>query len=150
MYLISGLFIVFNIRRRWQWSDRSIVVFYVLLNAVSIFQLVVLHYNGIPMFAAQVTAAGLIEIDLLRRRRRGISADPKPDYRYLTLLCAFFIAAFTAWSLDVTGVVCDPDNHVFTGHAFWHVSNSFCLLFFYRYQQQFFTPRLQPRTRPRP
>ncbi len=138
MYLISGLFIVFNIRRRWAWSDRNIVAFYVILVALSVFQLVLLHYNGIAMFAAQVTAAGLIEINLIRRRRTGREASPRPQYKYLLLLCGFFTVAFISWSLDITGVMCDPDNHVFTGHAFWHVSNSFCLLFFYLFQRQFF------------
>ncbi len=144
MYLISGLFIAFNIKRLWNWPDGKILAFYVALCAVSIAQLIALHYNGIVMFALQVTVAGLMEIRLFRKKRGATR------YLYLNLLCGFFVAAFTVWALDITGTVCDPDNHVFTGHAFWHTANAFCLVFFYLYHQQFVTRPSQPQLPRRP
>jgi hypothetical protein len=43
--------------------------------------------------------------------------------------------------LDLTGVVCRPDNHLFTGHSAWHILTALCLYFFYRHQEQFVLPR---------
>jgi hypothetical protein len=133
MFLISALFIAFGARRLWIWPDDGLIKLYLGLVAVSMALLAAVKVSGIPMFTAQIVAASLIEIRLVRRSGRGAV-----DYRYLWCLIGFFAVAFTAWALDVTRVVCDPDNHLVTGHALWHVANSFCLLFFYLYQRQFF------------
>lgn len=131
MYLISGLFIVFNVRRLWHWSDRHLLALYAALAAASFALLVATRANGVPMFVAQVTVAGILEV-MLHRRGGGTTR-----YLFLNLLIGFFVVSFGVWALDTTGVLCDPDNHLFTGHAFWHVSNAFCLLWCYRFHQQF-------------
>lgn len=131
MYLIGGLFVVCNVRRLWRWSDRAVLVLYVAISVASSALLVASRVTGIPVFIVQVVVAGSMEL-VLYRRHAGIT-----EVRHLQLLIGFFVAAFSAWSLDITGLVCDPDNHLFTGHALWHVANSFCLLWFYRHHEQF-------------
>jgi hypothetical protein len=131
MYLISAMFITFNVKRYWDWPDNKLWALYAVICAVSIALLIKLRWIGIPMFVAHVTIAGLLEIALARRDRKYVR------YKYLHLLVWFFVAAFTAWVLDIRGILCDPDNHIFTGHAFWHCANSLCLYFFYRYHEQF-------------
>lgn len=131
MYLISGLFVVFNVRRLWHWSDRQLLALYAALVASSSALLVMSRVSGVPVFIAHVTVAGVMELMLYRR------GDGTTRYLFLHLLIGFFAVSFAMWTLDTTGVLCAPDNHIFTGHAFWHVSNSFCLLWCYRFHQQF-------------
>jgi hypothetical protein len=38
-----------------------------------------------------------------------------------------FLCSFAIWVTDITGLLCDPDNHLITGHAIWHVLNAVCI-----------------------
>lgn len=135
MYLISGLFITFAVKRYYGWSDPRLIRLYGALSAVSIALLIATRVSGIPVFALQVTVAVLIEIVLFRRFRQ--APDASVSYKPMLALILLFSVSFLAWWLDISHRVCDPDNHVFTGHAFWHVSNSLCLWFFYAFHRQF-------------
>jgi hypothetical protein len=139
MYLISGLFITFAAKRLFLLSDKALQLLYwsVALSAIGL--LVATRVSGIPLFVLHVTVAVIFEAALFRRHARGLV-----DYRPLWALIAFFTAAFVVWNLDVSHVLCDPDNHVFGGHAFWHLTNAFCLWFFYVFQRQFESPALDP------
>ena len=59
------------------------------------------------------------------------------SYRYSLLFWAIFIPAFVAWTLDSTGAVCNPANHVFNGHAAWHLLDAVSFWFLFRYYEQF-------------
>lgn len=66
-------------------------------------------------------------------------AKNKPEgtgYRYLWTGLGLMIVAATFSVLDITGVMCDPNNHVLQGHAIWHVASSLSLgsIFFHLYQ----------------
>ena len=52
-------------------------------------------------------------------------------------LLACFVVALAVWVPDYTRVLCIPDSHVLQGHATWHVVNSFCFYFLYRFYRQF-------------
>jgi hypothetical protein len=131
MFLISGLMIALNARRLYDLSADTAVRLYVGLCTTSILLLFIFRVVGIPLFAAQIIFAGALEVRAWRR-------DKKPrDARFLFLLCGSFALAFLLWALDVTKVMCHPDNHLLTGHAAWHLLNAGCLYFYYRYQEQF-------------
>lgn len=132
MYLISGLFIVFGAKRLWPISDRHIWQIYAAIVASAIALLIATRWSGIPVFVLHVTIAVLIEGRLYRQHVRGTI-----NYKPLMLMVSFFVAAFTMWNLDIKLILCNPDNHIFTGHSFWHVANSFCLWFFYKFHRQF-------------
>lgn len=57
--------------------------------------------------------------------------------RWLILTWILFGSAFVAWSLDLDGTWCNPDNHVFNGHALWHLLNAGALVAAVRYYEQF-------------
>ncbi|MEY4630497.1 MAG: hypothetical protein RIQ81_617 [Pseudomonadota bacterium] len=139
MYLISGLFVAFNVRRLLGWSDRWLAILYVVLCGSSMWALVAWQSSGIRLFAVHITIAAVLEILTFRKNTTPTS------YRYLGYLCGAFAISYTVWLLDVTKTVCWPDNHVLGGHAIWHLTNSTCLWSFYRYQEQFYSPgqRLQ-------
>ena len=86
---------------------------------------------GIWVFASEAVRAGHFEVRLYRKHR-----DPSLDYRPIVHLLAAFAIAWTFWWLDVLKILCDPDNHILQGHAAWHILNSTCFLFLYRFQEQ--------------
>ncbi|RMF19179.1 MAG: hypothetical protein D6761_00995, partial [Candidatus Dadabacteria bacterium] len=89
---------------------------------------------GIAIFGVQAAAAAALEVPLaLRARRNGQAVD----YRYFWILIGAFLLSLLFWILDITGLVCDPDNHWLQGHALWHITNSTCLYWMYRYGSQF-------------
>lgn len=75
----------------------------------------------------------LLEIPI-RKIRNDIST-----YKYfsLMLLCQFFAAFF--WVLDQQGIICDPQNHFFQGHALWHGFNALGIYFLFKHYELYFT-----------
>ncbi len=57
------------------------------------------------------------------------------------LFWLIFVPAMTVWCLDSSGVVCNPQNHIFNGHAAWHLLDALSFWFLFRYYEQFDIPR---------
>ena len=131
MFLISGQFITFAVKRQFKWGNGALFVLYFLVTGLSMLLLWNIRKIGIPLFALHVTIAGTLEFWMFFKRQ------VPTNYSYMLKLIAAFVVAFTAWNLDISGILCDPTNHFITGHAVWHVSNSLCLYFFYKFNLQF-------------
>jgi hypothetical protein len=131
MYLISSLFIVFAAQRLWALPMSRFVMTYLVLATVTMAALVLSKTNGIWLFAAHITVAVLLELQAFR------TLSSRAQYRDLGLMAITFTVAFTSWALDVRHIICNPDNHIFGGHALWHLANATCLWFYYRFQKQF-------------
>jgi len=104
---------------------------------LSVALLVLVKSSGIFVFAAHAIFAGALEVRLMRRYREGISRRP------LFLLLLSFAIAWGAWWLDYLRVLCAPAQHALHGHGVWHLVNSLCFVFLYRFYRQ-----LSPRERP--
>ncbi len=131
MYLISGLFVTFNIRRLLYWSNLKLTIFYATFTTFFMILLWNFRSYGIWMFVLQVAIAGVLEIRLHRKHGAGV------DHKYLRLFIITFILGFSSWILDVRKIVCDPQNHFITGHAIWHFCNSLVLYYYYKFHKQF-------------
>ncbi len=131
MFTLSGLFVAFAARRLWGWSGRTVVLCFLALVVGSVALLLTFRPIGIALFTAQIVGWVGLEVQLYRTQRAATR------YGYLQLMVATFAVAFTVWILDITRVVCDPDNHIFNLHSAWHVLTSLCIYWFYRYQTQF-------------
>ena len=131
MFTISGLFLAFAARRLYGWSGRTVALSFVGLVALSVAILLTVRPSGIYVFSAQIVLWVLLEAQLYRTRGHAT------DYRYLKLLVLTFAIAFGVWIADITGVACDPDNHIFNLHSLWHVLTSLAIYWFYAYQTQF-------------
>jgi hypothetical protein len=138
MFIISGLFLAFAARRMYGWSNRKVVIFFCGLVGLSVGILLAIRPSGIYVFSAQIFLWVLLEIQLFRTQ--GTSTD----YRYLKYLVITFAIAFAVWIPDITGLVCDPDNHIFNLHSLWHLLTSLAIYWFYRYQAQFRSPSSKP------
>ena len=131
MYFISSLFIVLSIKRIWHLSSVTMISWYVTLAASTSAAMVLFGSNGIILFGLHITAAVLLEGYFYR------SSTNRVKFVNLAFMALCFGISFTAWKLDISKVICDPNNHVFGGHALWHLGNALCLWFYYRYQTQF-------------
>lgn len=62
------------------------------------------------------------------------------SYRWFVAAWLAFAVAFALWVLDARGVLCDPDDHVLSGHAAWHLLDAAMFWFSFRYYRQFALP----------
>lgn len=132
MFLFSTLLLVLNLQRLSVLSQRALVPAYVILNAVSMALLWMIKGKiGIVIFGLQLLAAFLIE-GLV-----SMSSATRVNYREFWRTVYTFLAAYSIWLLDYTGTACSPDNHFLQGHAAWHLLNSLCFVFMYRFYRQF-------------
>jgi hypothetical protein len=130
MYLISAMFVVYAAKRHWIMSTAMFVGIYALLAGLAVAAMIASGSNGIHVFASHVAVAVILEFSAFKR------SASRHDYRNLKWMTVTFALAFTSWSLDVSRRVCIPDNHIFGGHAFWHLANAASLFFYFRHQRQ--------------
>lgn len=135
MFLISGLFVIFALRRLANLSARSLTAFYTLMTTSSLALMVVQNSSGIAIFTGHIVIATSLELILLYRFYH------TTQYRNLNWMIVAFAVSYLLWYLDYHKIVCFPGNHILGGHALWHLINSTCLWNFYRYQEQFFDRR---------
>jgi hypothetical protein len=135
MFLFSGVAVTFALRRLLGWGSARCVACYIALAAVSIALLALVKTSGIPMFALQIATAMIVEVVLWSRRGTNIR------YGTLHAVLGLFAVAFFIWALDMTRTVCSTEwSHVVNGHVVWHVLTAACLVPYYQFQRQFFTP----------
>jgi hypothetical protein len=131
MFMLSCLLMSFNARRLGLIKDGQLPYVYTGLLAASIASLVTLRgRSGEYLFGGEVAAYLVSEAVLAKTRR-------ETRYEFFLWAAGVFVAAFAIWTLDVREIVCDPRNHFLQGHAAWHVLNSFCFYFLYRFYEQF-------------
>ena len=78
----------------------------------------VLYRAGIPIQGIVLAATLTVIGSELRLMRTALRAR---DYRFFYLMVAVMALASTLSMLDVSRVLCDPDNHLLQGHASWHL-----------------------------
>jgi hypothetical protein len=130
MFMISGLLLTLNLQRLFGLSNKAVSAVYVALVTASLGLMLVWNQSGIATFALQITAAMTVEL-LLHLRRDRIA------YKPFLLMAGTFAASFTSWALDIAKIVCDPGNHILTGHAVWHLLNAVAIYYLYRFYHQF-------------
>jgi hypothetical protein len=120
MLLLSGLMLSQAWGRAASLPAGAIALRWGALTVGALGLVLVVKPAGIPLFAAQLLTAVGLELWLARRGQRVHLA---PFLQALGLTTT----AFGVWVLDVTHLVCAPDNHLVTGHAVWHVLNALAL-----------------------
>lgn len=138
MYLFSGLLLALDLARAGLVTERRVPLAFGLAAGVPVAAVIVLRGPWGPvLFGVEVLAVLALEIALWRR------AAHAADYRDLRRAILALAVAWGFWWVDLTRVWCDPRNHVVQGHALWHMVNSLCFPFLFRYYRQFF-PRRGP------
>lgn len=116
MYLLMGLFVAIALKRLCALPARQTIAAYVGLVLATVLAKLLWPAIGIYVFFAEMIAA--LALEGVASRRPGARPD---SYAGLVAALAWFGAAFVAWYLDVSRTWCDPDQHVFNGHALWHL-----------------------------
>ncbi len=132
MYLLSIYMLAVQLYRALGWGIRNSVAAYFLLLTCSTMVLWWAREPGITIFSIQIVGALALEAWIASRQR-----DNPTEYRYFFVLIGFFALSLGFWLLDLHRIVCIPDNHLLQGHALWHITNSTCFYWMYRYAAQF-------------
>lgn len=134
MFLLSTYMLAVQLFRVAGLTVRQAVGGYAVMLLVCCVSLWIHKDVGIAIFGVQLAMATAIEGVLYLRHPTGLA---RPRYRDFWGLIGVFLLSLTFWMLDLTGLVCDPDNHWLQGHALWHVTNSTCLIWMVRFASQF-------------
>lgn len=122
MFMLSCLLLAFSLGK----TPRQTATLYVLSVAASMGLLLIFRPIGIVLFSIQ------LNIGMVMEWRRAAKLSPEIS-RWLHRSVGIFGVSFAIWLTDFTKVLCDPSNHVLTGHAVWHVMNAISISFLYRY-----------------
>ena len=132
MYVVLFQFVVLNMRRAGMASPATQVRWYLLgVGSFTALMLTMaklrLPYQSLILVIAALLAAQEWQ---LARRARGV------DYRDLKRAWGLLAVAFTCSALDLTRCWCNPQDHVFQGHAAWHVCSAIGITFACRFYAQ--------------
>ncbi len=131
MFMLSALVLCASLAQARGWSPQRTVSRYIVIVVASTAAILLVRPLGIPIFAAQLSVGLGWQIALWRRAE----GEVRNDYAIFFRALGVFLVSFSIWLTDITGLVCDPHNHLVTGHAIWHVLNAVCvwrLAVFYR------------------
>lgn len=133
MYLVLLPPIYINFQRMGHKFNKPILHYSIMSIALTILT-VVLHLNSIPIQGIIVVMIILLLATEFKIRR----ADAKKEAHYGSYFMAMaFMASAAVFSfLDVSRTVCDPHNHIFQGHATWHILSSIAVYFLSRFYHQ--------------
>mmetsp|Transcript_16300 Transcript_16300/g.30489 ORF Transcript_16300/g.30489 Transcript_16300/m.30489 type:complete len:262 (+) Transcript_16300:71-856(+) len=139
MFCFVYLAIVVNFRRSNVIARSQQKVVFWSLVVVSTVLVPILGYFDLPY---QLLVLGLVfftlgqEIHIWRMsRKKGSHVVAAYGWNALGLL--FLLAGVTCSALDATRVWCDPKNHLYNGHALWHLLTSIGLFCFFQFYKQF-------------
>lgn len=131
MYLGASYMLAVNFRRWRGWGKGAVFLLFWGSFGLSLLVLMSRSPYVRSFYVAEALLAGVAEIFLYASRKRSIR------YFYLGAFYAVFLPAFTLWLLDVSKVMCHPDNHWLSGHALWHLLNASAFYCLYRFYTQF-------------
>ena len=121
MFVFIGIPLTINMVRMGFVERGSIARTLALGVTVGCLLVLILYRLGVPIqgivLLLTLTLIGT-ELRLMR------SPERAPDYRFFYLMVVIMALASTFSVLDVTRILCEPGNHLFQGHATWHILSS--------------------------
>jgi hypothetical protein len=120
MFMLSGLILAYSLAQLRNLSAVRTVQIYISLVLGSSLFLLLIRPAGIPLFALQLVMGIGLQLKLWKATVEGERALYRPFFVALGI----FAVSFCVWLGDITGVVCNPQNHLLTGHAIWHILNA--------------------------
>ena len=124
MFFLSMTVLTLSLQRFTGLSETKANIFYIAGLGLSILFLYFMKFGNI-LFLSQIVVATIFEFKLSK-------TDKTLDMKGVITSLLLFAAAFVFWILDVTKVLCDPGNHILTGHGVWHLLAAVSIYFFFR------------------
>ena len=132
MYLGAAYMLGVNVRRLFRWKRAAVHALFWVTFAALLVAMIRFPKAGNALYAGQtVFCCVLLELLLFFRYGR------ITRYRWLAGYWGTFLAGYAIWMLDLHRVLCDPANHIFNGHAAWHLLDAAAMYFLYLYYRQF-------------
>ena len=132
MFVFVGLTLSLNcVRLGWITAARRVRWY---LGGVAVFTglVVGLRFTPFPIqLVTPVLILATVVTEVLARRRR------PTVYRWFFASLVTLVGAGVLSALDASRVLCDPHDHVFQGHAAWHVLSAISLAFAQLFYAQF-------------
>lgn len=134
MYFFFLLILVLNlVRLKKVPREKLFVVLWPSILAFTVLTVVVAKLELPIQGIIGVLLVGTIATEVWASR---VSTTPV-QHRYFVLAIITIAAAGTFSALDVSRTWCDPKDHIFQGHAIWHVLSSVALVWSYLHYRQF-------------
>ncbi len=129
MLMLSSLILTESLTRQYSLRLRTTLGIYMAFLLVSIPAIGIGRAGGI-IFLVQSLLAATIEIIGVRKR---LQKPSERQLRYIYRALAIFAVAFLINMLDQNGILCDPQNHILTGHGVWHLMSAYCIYLVAKY-----------------
>jgi len=134
MYFFFGLVLLLNLVRMGKVAAATFFrTLYISIFALTAFTVVVAKLN-LPI---QGIVGIMIVLTLVTEGLAFRVSKVKIDYRFLAGTLVFISAAAAFSGSDASGARCDPHDHIFQGHAIWHVLGSIAITFAHFHYRQF-------------
>ena len=131
MFLLVCVGASYNLKRIYKLTNlkRRLYMFLATLSAMTM--LWFFKPIGITLFGIMFASVVLIEVYIYKTIKQSV------DYKYFKMMVVTFLIAWGIWWLDILKILCNPDNHLFTGHSFWHLACSLLIYYIYKFYDQF-------------
>ena len=134
MYFFFGLILLLNVVRMGRLAPEKLFkTLYLSIGALTLFTVVVAKLHlPVQGIVVVLTVATLITEVLASR-----ASKVPVSHRFLGATLVFITIAMGFSASDASGLRCDPKDHVFQGHAIWHVFGSISMAFAHLHYRQF-------------
>ena len=134
MYFFFGLVLLLNLIRMGKLgADKLFKTLYLSIGGLTVFTVIIAKLH-LPV---QGIVAVMLVLILFTEFLASRSSKSPVGYRFLALSLVAVAIAFAFSASDATGARCDPKDHVFQGHAIWHVFGSISMAFAHLHYRQF-------------
>ena len=131
MFLMTGLFSALNLRRMGVLKRDKLFFFYSAFVLIFGIMVIIFYIKDIPIQIIIAAQALFLMFSEIRLRNK------ETKYKNFFISVVLILVAVSFSIMDVTGVYCNPNNHLLQGHALWHLFSSISLAFAFKFYAQF-------------
>ena len=134
MYFFFGLVLLLNLIRMGKLgADQLFKTLYLSIGGLTVFTVIIAKLH-LPV---QGIVAVMLVLILFTEFLASRSSKSPVGHRFLGLSLVAVAIAFAFSASDAMGARCDPKDHLFQGHAIWHVFGSISMAFAHLHYRQF-------------
>lgn len=134
MYFFFGLILLLNLLRLGKLSPEKLFsTLYFAIGGLTVFTVVIAKLN-LPV---QGIVAGLLALVFVTEALASRAAKTPVAHGYFGAALAFIAVAAGFSGADASGLRCEPQDHLFPGHAIWHVLGSISIALAHLHYRQF-------------
>lgn len=135
MFMMVNYCIIVGLEQRYKLKKSILIPLFIVMVAACVGPLFLISKKmGSAIFFLQIILGVIFIIEY------HFSKADKPkgiSYKPLVLCLSTMLFAWGIWWLDLLKIVCDPSNHILTGHAVWHILGALATIPLWRFLDQF-------------